>query len=83
MLVMVNSPKDQQNEFQQLQQKKEQHQLQRSDVERLMYLNLILHGEFDEIDNYKLAVSNTQVKVSAFDTFILPDKAGRPLWDIP
>jgi hypothetical protein len=36
-----------------LQQKKEQHQLKRSDVERLMYLNLVLNGEYDEIDNYE------------------------------
>ena len=53
ILLAVNSPKDQHNEWVLLQHKKEQHQLQRSDVERLMYLNLILNGEYDEIDNYE------------------------------
>jgi hypothetical protein len=48
----VNLEKDQQRERALLLEKKALCQLSRRDVDRLMYLNLMLDGEYDEIDNY-------------------------------
>ena len=43
---------DQQKAFESLLEKKAQRQLSRQDVSWLVYLNLVLHGMIDEIDNY-------------------------------
>jgi hypothetical protein len=47
-----NSESDQQNELALLLQKKSQRELSRLDVQRIMELEWVLNGTWDEVDNY-------------------------------